>query len=470
MHHYDVLIIGTGTAGDTAATILSNAGLRVAIADEREFGGTCALRGCQPKKYLVVPAHAALEGAALTARGLRHAPELNYQSMQRSRAEFTGAIPAGVEAGFAERGIDAFHGTCCFYEDGTVQCGDSRITAQRYLVVTGGRPRPLSISGGELAMSSDDFLAMQDLPRDMVFIGGGYIAMEFATVAVAAGVHVTILQRGSRVMERFDPDLVGALMDSCSSRSMNFVTDVETKALESLPDGQIRIAFTRHGSDDVHEIVTQRVVGAVGRIPNIEALNLTALGVSVSGRGIETDEHMQTAHPAIYAAGDCAVGVQLSPVSDHEARVAAANIIADLKPENEAGHSSADPERLSNADAERQTRDLSILPTVVFTYPQLAQFGMSERDATDRAEIRVVSGSGATWPNYRRLNEPHVRYKILIDTRTDIVVGAHILAPHAGELINTIALATRAGLTASQMRAFPWAYPTYSSDIKYMMG
>ncbi len=458
MNEFDVFVIGTGTAGETAASMMREAGLTVGIADRGAFGGTCALRGCQPKKYLVVPAHAAMEGAGLTERGFIDAPKLDWTVMQKSRAEFTDAVPDGTVMGLEEKGIPVFTGECRFDDANTLTCGDQTIRARRFLIATGARPRPLPIPGGDLAGSSDDFLYLPELPEHITFIGGGYISMEFATVAAAAGAQVTVLQRGERVMDRFDPDLVDALQESCTVRKIDIRTNVETHSIERSGDG-----FTVHiteGTGSATTIETGLVIAALGRIPNLEALNLEVTEVTADRRGIETDAAMQTSAPHIYAVGDCVAGIQLSPISDAEGRTAARNIIADLQAEN--GN--------TTATAPRATVDLSTLPTVVFTYPQLAQFGISEEEARTRGGVKINRGSGAGWPNYRRLNESHVRYKVMIDEKTDQILGAHVLAPLAGELVNLLALAARSGTSASEFREIPWAYPTYTSDLKYMLG
>lgn len=458
MATFDVFVIGTGTAGETAAAMLREAGLSVGIADRSAFGGTCALRGCQPKKYLVVPAHAALEGAGLVERGFDHAPALDWGTMQRARASFTNAVPEQTEAGFRKLGIVPYHAACRFVDTETVACGDEHITARRFLIATGARPRPLPIPGGDLAVSSDAFLYLDDLPMHVTFIGGGYVSMEFATVAAAAGSRVTVLQRGPRIMERFDSDLVDALQESCAMREMDIRTNVSTDSIERLGDGRFRVHF-RDGDGGARYVDTELVVAALGRTPNVEELDLSAAGIGASPRGIEADAHMRTRVPHIYAAGDCVAGIQLSPVSDAQARVAARNIISDLG-------------AASSTDAPAPPRaalDLSVLPTVVFTYPQLAQFGIGEEDAAERESVRVVRGSGAGWPNYRRLNERHMQFKVMIDEATDRIVGAHILAPQAGELVNLLALAARHGVPASDVRELPFAYPTYTADLKYML-
>jgi glutathione reductase (NADPH) len=465
IEEFDVFVIGTGTAGETAAAMVQDAGLSVGIADRAEFGGTCALRGCQPKKYLVVPAHAAMEGAGLTERGFTAAPTLDWKAMQRSRSDFTDAVPGGTEDSLREKGIEVFHGECRFRDTGTIECAGRTIRARRFLIATGARPRPLPLPGGELAATSDDFLYLPKLPEHITFIGGGYISMEFATVAAAAGAGVTVLQRGDRVMDRFDPDLVDVLMKSCSLRSIDIRTKVETKSIDNRGEregGKYVVHIAENGKDGTIE--TDLVIAALGRIPNIDALNLDAAGVSAGPRGIETDGMMRTSNNTIYAVGDCVAGIQLSPVSDAEARTAARNIVVDLlSPSNTPGTP-------DSPTGEHEQVDLSTLPTVVFTYPQLAQFGLSEEEARRRGGVTIHHGSGAGWPNYRRLNESHVAYKVMVDDETDRIVGAHILAPLAGELVNLLAIAARQGTTAAEFREIPWAYPTYTSDLKYMLG
>ncbi len=160
MKDFDVFVIGTGTAGETAVSELlkKGDGLRIGIADERPYGGTCALRGCQPKKFLLVPAHAALEGRALTERGFRSAPQLDWKAMNRSLREFTDPVPQNARTGLEEKGVACFSGHCEFQSPGTLRCGDQSISAENFIVATGARPRTLPVKGADLAVSSDGFL------------------------------------------------------------------------------------------------------------------------------------------------------------------------------------------------------------------------------------------------------------------------------------------------------------------------
>ena len=444
MKRFDVFVIGTGTAGDTAVAELLKRrdGLRIGIADERPYGGTCALRGCQPKKFLVVPAHAALEGRALSERGFRFAPQLDWKAMHRSLREFTDPVPGNTQAGLEEKGISCFRGHCTFLSPKTLLCADQEISAGSFIVATGARPRTLPNIGAEWALSSDGFLSLEELPRRIVFIGGGYISMEFGYTASAAGASVTVLHRGERIMKQFDPDMVSILQDACSTRGMDIRTGVNLKEIRKSDSGLYQVML------EGDSLEADLVVAAIGRIPNIQDLGLEKAGVAFDSHGIETNRQMRTSQDHIYAIGDCVKGVQLSPVSDLQARTAARNIL----------------------DPDSETADLSTLPSVAFSYPQLAMLGMDEQEAKKRKNIRIAQGSGAGWPNYRRLNESHVGYKVLIDTETETVLGAHLVGPHAGELINLFALAMKHHIPVKDLQELPWAYPTYSADIKYMLG
>ena len=450
---FDIFVIGTGTAGQTAVSELLHPsgkdrqapgrGLRIGIADKRPFGGTCALRGCQPKKYLVVPTHAALAARALTERGFHSAPRLDWQKMHQSLQTFVAPIPSGTKAGLEKKGVRCFTGHCEFTSPTKLVCGQDTITAETFVIATGARPRPLPIKGAEYAVCSDDFLALPNLPERIVFIGAGYISMEFACVAAAAGASVTVLNNGKRILEPFDADTVKILEDACNARGIDIRNGVSVAEIRKNGTGCFEVQI--EGGDT---IAADLVVGAIGRVPNIENLGLEKAGVAFNERGIETDAYMRTSHHQIYAIGDCVQGIQLAPVSDLEARVAARNIINPMS----------------------ETVDLDPLPSVVFSYPQIAAVGMSEKTALKESNVRVAKGSGAGWPNYRRLNESHVGYKVIIDEDTDTLLGAHLIGPWAGELINLFALAMKNGIPTKQLKELPWAYPTYGADIKYMFG
>ncbi|TVQ21905.1 MAG: NAD(P)/FAD-dependent oxidoreductase [Spirochaetaceae bacterium] len=392
----------------------------------------------------------AADTRALVGRGFSRAASTDWAQLQAFRREFTDPIPANTEASLGEAGIDTYRGHARFVDRRTIEITPAagsptearRLTARSFLIATGSRSRPLEVPGAELAGTSDDFLELDSLPESMVFIGGGYISLEFAYIAALAGVKVTILQRGERVLPQFPASIVEAATADAASVGIAIVTNVDVTGIEE--DG----SSLRVTTDSGVEFTGGFVMAAVGRTPNVDDLGLDAIGVDYSSRGIKADRFMATNVDGIYAAGDCVDGKQLSPISDMEAHVAAANMIT-------AGSRSA---------------DYDAIPSVVFTHPQMAGVGLSveEAQASQRA-VTVRSGRGDSWPNYRRLNASPVAYEVVIDAMTDRILGAYLVGPYAGEQINVFALAIASGTTATELKRLPWAYPTYTSDAKYMV-
>ena len=442
--NYDTVVIGTGTAGVTAAHILRESGMKVAIADREPYGGTCALRGCQPKKYLVVNTHLAEETRALHGRGFSQPAVTDWAALQVFKHGFTDPVPAGTAASLRDAGIDTYNAQVRFVNPGTVELLPSGevLKADKFIIAAGARPRPLDIPGGELCGTSDDFLDLSSLPGSMVFIGGGYISLEFAFIAGLSGSRVTILQKGDRILSQFPPSIVDEIVRTAAPHGISIITGADvTKIEKNGSDGTVSTAG--HGTH-----TAEFVMSAIGRIANVEGLGLETAGVEYGKRGISVDAYMQTTAPGIYAVGDCAATRQLSPVSDMEAKAAAANILS-------GGSSPVDYEAV---------------PSVIFTYPQMASVGITaEQAGSDGREVISKSGRGESWANYRRLNASPVYYETVVDADTGRILGAHIVGPHAGEQINVFALAVKSGMTADRFRELPWAYPTYTSDVKYMV-
>ncbi|TVQ98873.1 MAG: NAD(P)/FAD-dependent oxidoreductase [Spirochaetaceae bacterium] len=439
---YDVIVIGTGTAGGTAAYQLSEAGKRVAIIDAVPFGGTCALRGCQPKKYLVVNTHLAAHTQTLVGKGYRAAATTDWAQLQAFKREFTDPIPESSVRSYREQGIDPYFGSARFVDRSTVvlEPGGERLSADTVLIATGARSRELDIPGAEHTSTSDDFLELDSLPESMVCIGGGYISLEFAFIAGLAGVKVTVLQRGDRALPQFPASLVDRVVAAGREHNVRVVTGVDVERVEKT-NGELSVVTRDHGS-----FTGGFVMAAVGRVPNTDGLGLESIGVTLDRGAIVVDEYMQTSVDGVYAIGDCVATKQLAPISDMEAKAAAANIVS--------------PRSV-------KVRYDSI-PSVVFTHPQMAGVGLSAGEA-DPDTMKVKSGSGAGWPNNRRLHADPVYYETVTDAQSGLILGAHLVGPYAGEQINIFALALASGTTADQLRALPWAYPTHASDVKYMV-
>lgn len=442
----DVLVIGSGTAGYTAAHALRKAGRDVLVADKRPFGGVCAMRGCQPKKILVAAAQAVQGARALAGQGVRGECRLEWAELMRFKREFTDAVPKGTEQGFQQAGMETVHAPVSFIAPRRVLIGREEYTARQVLIAAGALPRTLNVPGAELLLDSDGFLEMDAMPESIAFIGGGFICFEFAFVCAAAGARVTVIHRGNHFLRRFDPDMVAVLMAAGRDAGIRFFPETSLQRVEQKERGLgLHLKGARQDVLDV-----EAAVAAVGRTPDLEGLNLEAGGVVFTSRGVSVNAFMQSpSDPAVYAAGDVAdTPHALAVTADMEAEVAAHNMI----------HGNS---RKADHDA---------VPAVVFAIPPLAGVGVSEEQAGKQGQDVIVNTDDATgWMSSRRIGQKHAAYKVILDKTSGRVLGAHLVGRGAEEMINVFALAVKFGLTREQLKGLLWAYPTHVSDIKYML-
>jgi glutathione reductase (NADPH) len=325
--------------------------------------------------------------------------------------------------------------------------GGRDLKARHVLIATGARPVPLGIPGEEFVATSDDFLELETLPPRITMVGGGYIAAEFSHLAARAGAKVTVLQRGGRMLPRFDPDLVGWLMESFAALGIDVRTGTSVTRVERAADGFLVHAATG-GQEQV--VAPDLVVHAAGRTPDLDALDLAAAGVWLDNGRLALNEFLQSvSNPRVYAAGDAASsGPPLTPVSSHDARVVAGNLL----------------------DGNRHRPDYRGVPSVAFTLPPIAAVGLSEEEArAQELRVQVKSERVPGWFTARRLAEPVYGYKTLVEKESGRVLGAHLVGPNVDEVINVFALAIRHGLTAADLKETMFAYPTGASDLGYML-
>jgi len=441
MKQFDVIVVGSGTSGYNVAKNCRKVGLSVAVVENSTPGGICALHGCQPKKFFVVQAELLQLAQHLDGKGVTAPPSLNWADTAAFKREFTDAVPGNTEAFFDRIGVDLYRGTASFKGPGVLVVDGVELQGGSIVLATGAAPRRMDIPGSELGLDSNDFLAQKDLPASIIFIGGGYIAFEFAHVAAAFGAQVTILNKSDRVLRQFDADLVDTTVAASEQAGIKVLTEREPVEMSRCEAGiQVKC---RNG--ETHEAAA--VFVAAGREANLADLNLAALGLDPDPRGLVVDENMRVAGQAdLYAVGDCARTLALAPVADREAAVAAGNITGDA-----------------------QAMDYGKVPSVCFTQPPLASVGLTEEQAQQKgASFKVRRGEMTAWANHRRLGAQFGQYKMLVDDE-GLIIGAHILGHGAGDMINLIALAMEGGLPASRLKEMMWAYPTLTSDTKYMV-
>ncbi|WP_254512086.1 dihydrolipoyl dehydrogenase family protein [Anatilimnocola floriformis] len=441
---FDLICVGSGPAAATVAVTCAKAGWNVAIVESQDFGGTCALHGCNPKKVFT-------NAAALFDRFQRSQEKLTrgkarieWSDLVAFQHEFTDPVREKSEEKFEQRGIKTFHGVARFVGERIIEVGEQRLEARRIFLGVGARPTPLKIIGNELAITSDDFMELAELPARVLFLGGGFISFEFAHLAARVGSQVTISDRHELPLRSFDPDLVRLLMKSSQEAGIDIRNETEARQIERSANG-LRVTLTTKTGDKLIDV--DLVVNSGGRVPDLAGLNLEAGSIAHGKRGVQVNEFLQsTTNPAVYAGGDCAdTGVQmLAPTANESARIAAKNLLA----------------------GEPATAvDYGPVPQVVFSVPPLAAVGMSEADARNKGlEIDIRYEDLSTKGEVRKLCSSTAGCKLIIDRRSDRILGAHLLGPHADEVINVFALAIRQKLTAAELKSMLFTYPTMTAE------
>ena len=444
---FDLIVIGTGTAAMTAAMKVRGAGWSVAVIDQRPFGGTCALRGCDPKKMLIGGASAVDHARRMRGKGVDGDARINWPDLMAFKREFTDPVPASHERRYAEKGIATFHGAARFTGRASLAVGEEVLEAQFFLIAAGAEPARLGVPGEELLITNEEFLELGAMPPRVALVGGGYIAAEFSHIAARAGTQITIVQRGKRLLKGFDPDLVGWLMESFGALGIQTLLSAKVEAIERAGEG-FRVLVKQAG--ETVAVEADLVVHAAGRVPALESLDLAAAGVAVEAGRIKLNEFLQSkSNPAVYAAGDSAqVGPPLTPVSAHDGHVVADNML----------------------NGNHRAPDYRVVPSVAFTIPPIAMVGLSEERARQSGlKFRVKSAKSSTWFTARQAAEPVYGFKTLVEEGSERVLGAHLVGPHSEEVINLFALAIRYNLTAADLKTTMFAYPSGGSDIGYML-
>lgn len=446
---FDVFVIGTGTAGKKVAKDCARAGMKVAIADNREYGGTCATRGCDPKKVLVGLTEIIDRAEKMQGKGITKLPETSWPELMTFKESFVNAVPAVTEKSLKELGISLYHQSPKFLSENSLSVEGKTVNAKKIVIATGNKAMPMKIPGGEHALISDDFLKLEKLPESMIFIGGGYVGMEFAHIAARFGVKVKVLDVAPRALTNFDKDMVAYLQKASEEIGIEFIFNAEVNEIEKLRKN-FRVKARRNGKEI--SVKAEMVFNTAGRVSSIEELELEKGNVAFNKKGIEVNEYLQnTTNKNVYACGDVSAskGLPLTPLSSQEARIVSANIRTPDKPEK---------------------ADFSPQPSVVFTLPQLASVGMDEKEAGKKGyNFKINQCSASDWFNAKRINAGIYAFKTIIDKKSGKILGAHLIGPEAAEMINMFVLAMCGGLDCETIKKMIFAYPTWGSDLKSML-
>jgi glutathione reductase (NADPH) len=447
MEMYDVVVVGSGTSGQTAAFQLKEKGLNVAVIEKADRpGGICALAGCQPKKWFYEATEAIARARHLEGKGIVSAPEGDWAQVLEQKQQFTSGIPEGTIKNFQEAGIDFVSGEAVFLNKETLSINEKRIQAKFFILATGAKPMQLPIEGKEHVITSDDFLELDALPPSICFIGGGFISFEFAHFAARLGTakqRLVILEVADRPLGTFDSEMLELLVEASQAEGIEVICGVGIKAIEKHDKG-----FLIHTAQG-ESFETDLIVNGAGRVPDLDTLRLNTTGIEYSKHGIIVDETLRTSNRRIFAIGDCVETIQLARVADKEAHVAAENILAELDL------------------GQKSTMDYAAVPAILFTYPQLGMVGQTEDSLKKDGQTYHKSfANNLSWPTYKRVGLKHAAYKILTDENNKIL-GAHILSDQVSGIINTIKQAMLNLTTVDKLyqQTIVSPYPTRESDL-----
>jgi len=446
---YDIIIIGTGTAGRTFADKVAHSGLKIAIIDSEEYGGISPPRGCDTKKMFTDLAEITDSNNRLIGKGIgtNRPLKIDWPSLIEFKRKDTEECPGKVENHFIEMGIDTYHGKAYFENQNTVVVVEDKLKGEHIFLATGSKPRKLNIPGEEYVTTSEEFMKTKKLPEKIIFIGGGHISLEFAHVARRTGADVIILHRSERLLRHSDVDMVNLLIKATETAGIKILMDKPVASIEKEANGFLVRTGSKSGTEsEIQSFRADMVIHGAGRVPNIEDLHLEKAGVKIEKGAIVVDKYMRTSNPRVYAGGDCVLeGMKLTSVAALQGEVAAANILNENSVEV----------------------DYTGIPSAVHAIPVLASVGTSAAKESDK--YKVIFNDRSNWYTTRKEGMEFAASKVIIDEANDRIVGAYILGPNTEEAINIFATVIRLELKASDIKKLVFTYPTTCSDIRYML-
>ncbi|MBE0453367.1 glutathione-disulfide reductase [Roseovarius autotrophicus] len=440
---YDLFVIGGGSGGVRAARVAAQGGAKVALAEESRYGGTCVIRGCVPKKLMVFASEFPTALSEARAYGWEVAQGPFDWAVFRARLHAELDRLEGVYRGIlGNNGVTTYDMRARLIDPHTVELADgTRHSARHILIATGGHPVKPDLPGAEHALVSDDLFLMERMPKSILIVGGGYIACEFACILNGLGVEVTQFYRGAQVLRGFDEEARGLVAEEMAASGVGLRLNTNIAAMEKVAGGY-RVTDT-NGREAVHE----EVLFATGRAPNTADLGLEVAGVAVGRKGeIVVDDYSQTSVPSVYAIGDVTDRVNLTPVAIREGMAFVETVFG------------GNPTPV----------DHDLIPTAIFTQPEMGTVGLSEEAARERGPIEVYATSFKPMRESFAGRTTRVLMKLVVCAETRRVLGCHIVAPGAGEMIQLAGIAVKMGATKEDFDRTVAVHPTMSEEIVTM--
>jgi glutathione reductase (NADPH) len=441
---YDLFVIGAGSGGVRAARMSAAYGASVAVAEEYRPGGTCVIRGCVPKKLLAYAAHYRedFEDAA----GFGWSPGVPTFSWPQLIANKNREIDrlSGLYRGLLEgAGVTLLQGSARLEDAHTVAVDGTHVTARTILVATGGRPFKPDIPGIDHAITSNEAFELRALPARVLIVGGGYIAVEFAGIFHGLGAQVTLSYRSEQILRGFDDDVRSHLAGELRAKGIDIRVHSDVTRIERRADGALEAHFANPASHPTQ--VADAIMYATGRVPNTDGLGLEAAGVALDAQGgIVVDAFCRSSAPGVYAIGDVTNRIALTPVAIREGAAVASTLFGGVE----------------------TAVDHEFVPSAVFSQPPIGTVGLTEADALERyGEIDVYRSSFRPLRHTLTGREERTLVKLVVDTATQRVLGAHMVGADAPEIVQGIAIAMKMGATKRDFDATVGIHPTAAEEF-----
>lgn len=442
-YDFDLFVIGGGSGGVRAARVAAMGGAKVALAEEDRYGGTCVIRGCVPKKLMVYAS--AYSEHFDDAKGFGWTvgdTSFDWSRLLGSIHEELDRLEGLYLKGLTSNDVKTYNCRVTVSDGHTVVLDDGReVTAGHILVATGGKPFMPEVPGAGLAISSNEVFHLPEMPERILVIGGGYIACEFAGIFNGMGAKVKQFYRGAQILRGFDDEVRGHVADEMIGKGIDLHLGTDVVSISKQPDG-LHVACT-NGTVSV----VDQVLYATGRVPNTDNMGLKEAGVKLGRNGeIVVDRFSQTSVPSIYAVGDVTDRVNLTPVAIREAMAFVETVFND------------------NPTA----MDHEMIPTAIFTQPEIGTIGYSEEDARDSFDIEVYRAAFRPMANILAGKDERMLMKLIVEKETRKVVGCHIIGPAAGEMIQMAGIAVKMGATKEDFDRTVAVHPTAAEELVTM--
>jgi len=442
-YQYDLFVIGAGSGGVRTARMSASLDARVAIAEDRELGGTCVNVGCVPKKLFVYASHFTEDFENAKSFGWNTGPaNFDWSTLIKNKNTEIKRLNGIYKKLLDNTGVETIYGRAKIIDEHTVEVKGEHFTAERILVATGGWPSVPDIAGKEHIITSNEAFFLESLPEKIIIVGGGYIAVEFAGIFHGLGVDTTLLYRGDLFLRGFDQDVRQALADEMQKKGIKIKFNTNISQIDKA--GSQLIAML----EDEEQLEAGQIMYATGRKPMTNDLGLETVGIELDkNNSIKVNEQYQTNVSSIYAIGDVTNRVNLTPVALAEGMVLAKRFFG-------------------NDDKEV---DYSNIPTCVFSQPNIGTVGLTEEQAREKFNnVKIYKSSFKPMKLSLSENDEKTFMKLIVDKNTDVVVGVHMLGPDAGEIIQGIGIAIKAGATKKIFDSTIGIHPTAAEEFVTM--